>query len=132
MTETICRICKRPLKNINSVLMGIGPVCSGRQHITRGRKSKDEQGELMFDNHAVFGLQEETDQYIYIVDRGNHHNCKTVTNDVEWVLQELADLHDDFGNKRVFYMDSEGRIDEIVHEGNRFIQFKAGHEGITL
>jgi hypothetical protein len=29
-------------------------------------------------------------------------------------------------------MDSDGRIDEIIHRGSRFIGFKAGHKGVEL
>jgi len=118
-----CRICKRPLTDIESIRIGMGPVCRGH-HVN--------QRELMFDNHAVFRIENETDTHVYISDRGNHHNCKTVTNDAAWVITELDTLIENFENKRVFYMDSEGRIDEIIHSGKTFISFKAGYEGITL
>jgi hypothetical protein len=132
MKETVCRICKRPLKNLESILAGVGPVCAGGGHIPRGRKPKDKQAELTFGSHAAFVIKKETDCFVYIEDRGNHHNCKTVTNDAEWILKELADSIANFENKRLLYMDSEGRIDEIEHSGRRFIGFKAGHEGVAI
>jgi len=122
-----CCICKKPLTDLTSVKLGIGPVCRGKY----GLNGLNGQNEL-FNNHSVFRLEKETDFFVYISDRGNHKNCKTVTNDVEWVLSELDDLIDNFKNKRCFYMDSEGRVDEILHTGKHFISFKAGHEGVVL
>jgi len=118
-----CRICKRPLSDAESIRIGMGPVCRGHRVNQRG---------LMFDNHAVFSIVNETKTHVYISDRGHNLNCKSVTNGKEWVLSELSDLIENFENKRVFYMDSEGRIDEIVHSGKTFVTFKAGHEGVTL
>ena len=125
---TRCAICKKHLTDLTSIKLGIGPICRAKYGLT----GMNGQGELMFENHAVFGIQIENDSFVYIMDKGNHHNCKTVTNDVEWVLQELDDLIERFENKRLFYTDSEGQTDEIIHNGKRFISFKSGHEGITL
>jgi len=127
-----CKVCGKPLTDLNSILMGMGPVCGGRYSISKKKKSAKEQGELMFDNHAVFAVCDETDDFVYIQDRGRQLNCKTITNNVSWVLSELDDLIENFESKRLFYMDSDGRIDEIVHNGKYFVQFKAGHEGVTL
>ncbi len=118
-----CAICKKPLSEKTSMMLGMGPVCRAREKL---------QGELMFNNHAVFRIEDEKENYIFIKDTGNHHNCITVTNDVEWVLSELFSLCENAENKRIFYMDSEGSIDEIVHNGKAFISFKAGHAGVTL
>jgi hypothetical protein len=113
----------------------MGPVCRGYQHFSR-RKNKDKGQAELFDNHAVFeivnGSGVDNAPYVYIIDRGNGNNCKTVTNDAAWVVQELDDLIEGFENKRLFYMDSDGRIDEILHNGNHFTTFKAGHEGVEL
>jgi hypothetical protein len=65
------------------------------------------------------------------MDTGNRHNCKTVTNDIEWVLEKLNDLCD-IQHKRIFYMDSEGHIDEVLHKETLLTGFKAGHEGVNL
>ena len=121
-----CQICKRPLSDIDSIRIGMGPVC--RAHYGIVLKN---QGELMFDNHAVFSIANETDSFVYIIDR-NEKNKKSVTNDAAWVLSELYNLVENFDNKRVFYMDSEGQVDEIIHTGKSFVTFKAGHEGVTL
>ena len=121
---THCAICKKKLTNFNSVKIGIGSVCRAKYGINTQ--------EDLFENHAVFRIQKEAANYIYIVDCENHHNCRTVTNDVVWVLRELDDLLDDFDKKRLFYTDSDGRTDEILHKGKTFVSFKAGHEGVFL
>jgi hypothetical protein len=123
-----CTICGKTLTDLTSVKLGIGPICRAKYGIT----GSNGQGELMFNNHADFALAKETDQFVYIIDRGNHSQSKTVTNDVEWVLSELNDLIEGFDKKRLFYMDSEGRIDEILHTGKTFNDFKAGYAGVTL
>jgi hypothetical protein len=99
--------------------LGIGPVC-------RGRDSK--QGEL-FVFEAKFEVIENTTDYIYIKDVGG--NYRSVTNDAEKVIQKLSADYD-LGNRRVFYMDTEGLIDELLHKGPRFTGFKQGHEGVEL
>jgi hypothetical protein len=117
-------VCKKPLTEFTSMKIGMGPVCRARYFL---------QGDLMFENHAAFRIEEEKPGYIFIRDIGHNWGCKTVTNDVSWVLQELHSLPDtDICNKRIFYMDSEGEIDEILHAGTAFISFRHGHEGIKL
>jgi len=122
-----CCICKKHLTDLTSIKLGIGPVCRAKYGIS-GLNGQNE----LFNNHAVFKLEKETDSFVYIVDWGHNRNCRTVTNDVEWVLSELSDLVDYFDKKRVFYMDSDQKIDEIIHSGKHFISFKAGHEGVAL
>jgi thiamine pyrophosphokinase len=80
--------------------------------------------------HAEFEVLEATPEYIYIQDTG-HRATVSVTNDAEWVLQKLG-LEYGLKNRRVFYVDSLGDTDEIVHENCRFIRFKFGHEGVLL
>jgi hypothetical protein len=103
-------------------MIGMGPIC---------RAAYSCQPELGFENHALFRIIDEKPGYIYIMDTGRYSNCKTVTNDVEWVLGELETLCD-IDNKRIFYMDSDGQIDEILHKGKTFKSFKAGHQGVAL
>jgi hypothetical protein len=100
----------------------MGPVCRARQRL---------QGELGLDNHAVFRIEDEKEDYIFIRDCGNNHNCKTITNDIEWVLEELESLCD-IEDKRIFYMDSLGSIDEVLHKGKIFVDFRAGCKRVKL
>ena len=67
--------------------------------------------------HAEFTVIEVTDEYIYIKD-----NCgptKSVTNDAEWVIEKL---HNDYeiSGRRVFYKDTAGEVDELVHNNGVF------------
>ncbi|MCL2139786.1 MAG: DUF6011 domain-containing protein [Treponema sp.] len=125
-SSSICRICKKKLSDITSVKLGIGPVCRGFYGIDGSAGNPG-----LFDNHAEFDFVDETVSFIYIKDTG--HNCtKTVTNDVEWVLQKLSENCKYFDKKRIFYMDSDGKIDEILHAGKTFTGFKAGHTGVIL
>jgi hypothetical protein len=80
--------------------------------------------------HAIFDVVKETPEYIYIKDVG-HTTSRSVTNDAEWVLVQLEDKYN-LGNRLVFYMDSDGQIDEIIHTGAHFISFQFGHEGFEL
>jgi hypothetical protein len=103
-------------------MIGIGPVC---------RAAHSCQPELGLENHTLFRIIEEKPDYIYIMDTGRYSNCKTVTNDVKWVLGEIETLCD-IDTKRIFYMDSDGQIDEILHKGKTFKSFKAGRQGVKL
>jgi len=134
MNQTICRICGRPLKNLDSIIAGIGPVCGGgnHRHAPKKKRKEKDDGAGLFDDHAEFSIQNDAPGYVFIIDTGHNHGKRTVTNDAEYVVSELYDLVENFTAKRLFYLDSDGRIDEIIHSGNRFVTFKAGHEGVEL
>ncbi|MDE3097557.1 MAG: hypothetical protein KGK07_16345 [Chloroflexota bacterium] len=57
----------------------------------------------------------------------------TITNAAEEVV---ADLHHALGlraSERVFYVDTDGRVDELLHDGvGKFTGFAFGHEGVDL
>jgi hypothetical protein len=82
------------------------------------------------DIHAIFDVIKESPDFIYIKDTG-HKKHITVTNDTTFVLSKLAAEYGIDG-RRVFYMDSDGKIDEIQHRGAKFVGFKAGHKGVEL
>lgn len=44
----------------------------------------------------------------------------SVTNDAELVVMELLAL---YGNRRIFYFDSLGNLDELCHDGTKFTHF---------
>ena len=135
MNQSICRICGRPLKSLNSIMSGIGPVCGGggKFHSPKRKSKKDnDRGRELFDNHAEYSVIRNEPDFVYIIDTGGNAGKRTVTNDADFVIQDLSDFIDNFENKRVFYTDTEGRINEMLHNGNRFLTFKAGHEGVVL
>jgi hypothetical protein len=94
-------------------MIGMGPIC---------RAANSRQKELGLKNHAEFFVISDTPSYVLIKDIG-HTYAKTVTNDVEYVLQKL-DVILDIKNRRVFFIDSDGEQDEIVHSGGCFKCFK--------
>jgi hypothetical protein len=115
-----CSVCKRRLTDFTSRMIGIGPVC---------RAAYSLQKELGLENHAEFSVIYNTPFCVLIKDI-SHTYAKTVTNDVEYVLQKLNAILD-IQNRRVFYIDSSGKQNEIVHSGGRFKCFKPAR-GITL
>jgi len=45
---------------------------------------------------------------------------RSVTNDAENVVEYLYNL---YGNRRIFYIDSEGILDELRHNNGNFVGF---------
>ncbi len=80
-------------------------------------------------HHANFVIVEDdllNEEPLVIKDVGPHDKHLTVTNDAEDVVERLyasGDLND---NRRLFYIDSEGSKDEIVHADGKFTGFRAG------
>lgn len=80
--------------------------------------------------HAAYDVVTFDDGAVWIVDRSAEENTKSITNDADWVAGELA-LH--YGGRRIFYRDSMGNWDEIVHDCGAFVCFKTARErGINL
>lgn len=71
--------------------------------------------------HANFSILTESTVSIIIKDKGPWDKHKTITNDVEWVLESLKDK---IINKKLFYFDSENDFAEINHKNGVFINFK--------
>jgi hypothetical protein len=84
---------------------------------------------LPFENQADFQVVTANDHFIYLEDTG-HNQFKTVTSDAEYVVTSLAE-HYGIEHKRVFYKDSFGEIDELLHKNGRFTGYKHGHAGYT-
>ena len=62
----------------------------------------------------------ESESVVYIADTSNNDpKFKTITNDAENVVAAL-----DLNNRRLYYKDSMGRIDEIIHKDGVFAGFK--------
>jgi len=125
-----CAICGRKLKNPVSRQIGIGPVCRSRCRYKLRKRKDYQQGVLDF-MHAQFRvLKHERGKFIFIIDIG-YKTRRSVTNDAEYVIEQLygRGINDE---TRIFYKDSEKRIDEIIHAGIQFRGFAAGHRGIDL
>ncbi len=66
---------------------------------------------------------ESDDDTLVIADRNDGH--MSVTNDAAAVVQYLHTVGK-LGTRRLFYYDTEGRRDEIVHADGEFIDFQPG------
>jgi len=69
-----------------------------------------------------FKIIEENAEFIFLVDL--NLGGRSVTNDIENVVSDLADR---IGNRRLFYRDSTGRVDEVLHANGTFIEFSSGN-----
>jgi hypothetical protein len=121
MGQNICERCGKPLSNFVSVKLGIGPVCRGKGQA---------QMKLPFEDHAGYKVMTVNQKFIYLEDTG-HNQFKTVTNDAGYVLAALNEEYG-IGGKRIFYKDSFGEIDEMLHQNGVLTGFRHGHSGYTL
>jgi hypothetical protein len=58
----------------------------------------------------------------------DHDGKKSITNDAEAVVQHVLAA---FPNHRIFYQDTQGDWDELVHNGVEFVRF-AGISPVTM
>jgi hypothetical protein len=63
---------------------------------------------------------------LYIKDVGPWDQYKSVTNAAEVVIEELYASGKLWHGRRLLYFDSEGELDEIVHDKGRFARFAPG------
>ena len=65
---------------------------------------------------AKFIVESDGNNSLVIADVGDHSKVPTVTNDAEAVV---ADLHESglLGDKNLYYHDSEGMLDQLLHDG---------------
>jgi hypothetical protein len=74
-------------------------------------------------NHANFSIVGEGTDRLLIRDEGPWDKHPSITNDAEWVVEELACRL--FG-RRLFYIDSDSQTDELVVKDGRFAGFRPG------
>lgn len=70
-----------------------------------------------------YKIVEDTPEKLVIQDVGPWDSHPTITNAAEETVRQLAP---GLGKRRLFYYDSEGQLDELVHEGGRFVRFAPG------
>ena len=75
-----------------------------------------------------FTLIEQMPTHILIKDTGIG---KSITNSAEQVIEYLYNTENILEGIRCFYIDTEGRVDELLHAERKFIGFKPGYENIT-
>lgn len=75
-------------------------------------------------NNAHYLIVTENSAYMLLRDVGPWNEYKTITNAAEWVIDDLAPR---LGSRKLYYIDSAGTTDELVHDGKgKFIKFKSG------
>ena len=67
---------------------------------------------------SSFSITEIKDDRVVILD--NNLGGRSVTNDAENVVEYLYNL---FGNRSIFYIDSDGVLDELRHNNGNFVGF---------
>lgn len=76
--------------------------------------------------HAEFTILVVTDTHIVIRDNDAVYS-KTITNDADYVIAQLQHRIDGgIKNRKVFYLDTMCRFDELVVKNGQFHSFKAG------
>ena len=68
----------------------------------------------------MYSIHKVTNEAIFIID---NDIGKSVTNDAENVV---ARLYNEYGNKFIFYRDTCGHWDELVHDNGVFTRFSFG------
>lgn len=68
-----------------------------------------------------------TDEFVYLEDSGQG---MSITNDVENIVQKLQ-IQWHLKNRRIYYKDSFGDIDEIVLKDGKFSHFQTASDTIT-
>lgn len=78
---------------------------------------------------AQWGLAFAEDHAVIVRDRFDEigGGCLTITNGAEGVVEELAPM---LAGRRLFYVDTEGRVDELLVKDGRFAGFKAGYPSL--
>ena len=66
-----------------------------------------------------------TDSYVLIEDNANKTQTMSVTNDAENVVEFLIE-NNILKDQKLFYVDTDGRVDQLVYENGEFKNFKAG------
>jgi len=125
-----CKKCGRELTNAVSIARGMGPKCWAdsihipNQHI---KELFGERGTLA-PNRAQFtwGIE---DGVLWLIDTGNGHLCKSLTNDMEAALVSIqADLPEALIEYKIIYQDREGQWDGIKITQFNGLQIKADAE----
>ena len=78
----------------------------------------------------AFEIMSETDEYVLLNDLAMHEATKSITNGAEEVVDYLL-LDDKNKTKKFYYMDSDGRVDELEHDGDKFTLFKLRYDNLT-
>ncbi|WP_411901389.1 DUF6011 domain-containing protein [Methylorubrum thiocyanatum] len=106
--DTHCKVCGRPLSDELSMRVGMGPTC----RTNAGPRTPD-----LFTSRADYSVETDGDVLILVdLDRGG----RSLTNDADNVILDLAARGFLRDGMRVIYRDSSGEWDELRHRGGLF------------
>ena len=78
---------------------------------------------------ACIGLGYKSNRMVIILDHSEDYPmaCKTITNAAEEVVEHLANncYGEPLGERALYYRDTDGRFDQLLHSNGRFADFKA-------
>ena len=78
---------------------------------------------------AKYTLVEANDKYVLIEDcSSDQYPSMSITNDAESVVEDLFEKHLVGQTTRIFYIDTDGRVDELLHAYRRFDGFQFGYD----
>ncbi|HYD61941.1 MAG TPA: DUF6011 domain-containing protein [Noviherbaspirillum sp.] len=120
MQATTCSCCGKPLTDPVSVEIGMGPVC----RISNKEKEVQNKNGNLFANRASYDFTIEQG-IVCVVDLDNG---RSVTNDAENVIADLAAKGIDLDTHLVIYRDTLGVWDQLQVSNLRFAGFKSLNE----
>lgn len=72
---------------------------------------------------ATYNIVSVTDHIVTIRDLSDVAGTMSITNDAEAVVEDVLRQ---YPGRRILYFDSELALDELVHDGQRFVRFQTG------
>ena len=72
---------------------------------------------------ANYRVREQNDDYVVLEDLGPWDTYQTITNAAEWVVRQVDNL---LRGRRLYYIDSDGNIDQLLVHDGRFAGFISG------
>lgn len=119
-SSSSCICCGKPLTDALSMELGMGPVC---RISVKTMEAMNPTGNL-FNPRCSYAYTVE-EGVVCIVDTDNG---KSVTNDAEAVIADLAAAGVDVNSNRVIYRDTMGVWDRLEVKGGRFLGFTSINE----
>jgi hypothetical protein len=74
-------------------------------------------------SHANYSIVLQATHYLILQDMGPWSQHPTITNDAEWVVEQVAAQLD---GRMLLYFDSEGWLDQIQVKEGKFVGFASG------
>lgn len=71
-----------------------------------------------------YRIIQQEDDIVMLQDECEIYGGPSITNAAEQVIESLANSGDIGPGVRVLYQDTNGDIDELIHDGDKFLDFK--------